>query len=405
MIILGLQETDWLTRGPHTQHHIFERLSLNPKIKITVYDYDIDKIMKSESLFVRKKKYVSKNKTIQNSRVLVIRSSHLQIPYVRRISSLFFNFFDILKFIRKNRPDLIVSFSLSNGLLGKFFAKLFRIPFIFYYIDLLHTLVPLGYVQNLAEIISRYLFKKSDRVIAVTKYLKDYIIHQGVPEENVKLVFNGISLDNTIINENKLTKLRSDLNISNDDFVLFFMGYLYDFAGLREIIENYHQFVVRGDLNLKFLIVGDGGIYNNLSNYVKSIGAEWVILTGRIPFFNITEYIAMADLCLMSFKLNEITRQITPIKVMEYMAMQKPVLSNSLPSVISEIGEEKGVIFAKNQKILIKTIAELYHRREKLKDFGKKGYDLIKTEYTWSRILDHLKKIMLNLIKEKRTKS
>ncbi len=405
MIILGLQETDWLRRGPHTQHHIFERLSLNPKIKIIVYDYDIDKIMKSESLFIKKKKYVSKNKTIQNSSVLVIRSSHLQIPYMRRISSLFFNFFDILKFIRKNRPDLIVSFSLSNGLLGMFFAKLFRIPYIFYYIDLLHTLVPLGYVQNLAEIISRYLFKKSERVIAVTKYLKDYIIKQGVPEEKVKVVLNGISLDNTIINENKLAKLRSDFNISDDDFVLFFMGYLYDFAGLKEIIEYYHQYVVRGDLNLKFLIVGDGGIYNNLSNYVKSIGAEWVILTGRIPFFNITEYIAMADLCLMSFKLNNITRHITPIKVMEYMAMQKPVLSNSLPSVISEIGEEKGVIFAKNQKTLIKTITELYNKREKLKAFGKKGYDLIKTEYTWPRILNHLRKIILNLIKEKRIKS
>lgn len=405
MIILGLQETDWLRRGPHTQHHIFERLSLNPKIKIIVYDYDIDNIMKSESLFIKKKKYVSKNKTIQNSSVLVIRSSHLQIPYMRRISSLIFNFFDILKFIRKNRPDLIVSFSLSNGLLGMFFAKLFRIPYIFYYIDLLHTLVPLGYVQNLAEIISRYLFKKSERVIAVTKYLKDYIIHQGVPEEKVKLVLNGISLDNTIINKNQLTKLRSDFNISDDDFVLFFMGYLYDFAGLKEIIEYYHQYVVRGDLNLKFLIVGDGGIYNNLSNYVKSIGAEWVILTGRIPFFNITEYIAMADLCLMSFKLNDITRQITPIKVMEYMAMQKPVLSNSLPSVISEIGEEKGVIFAKNQKTLIKAIAELYNRREELKAFGKKGYNLIKTDYTWPRILNHLRKIILNLIKEKRIKS
>ena len=41
MIILGLQETDWLTRGPHTQHHIFERLSKNPNFKITVFDYDI----------------------------------------------------------------------------------------------------------------------------------------------------------------------------------------------------------------------------------------------------------------------------------------------------------------------------------------------------------------------------
>lgn len=33
---------------------------------------------------------------------------------------------------------------------------------------------------------------------------------------------------------------------------------------------------------------------------------------------------------------------------MEYMAMKKPVLSNSLPGVILEIGKDNGVIFAKN---------------------------------------------------------
>ena len=29
MNLLVIQETDWLTRGPHIQHHIFERLSKN----------------------------------------------------------------------------------------------------------------------------------------------------------------------------------------------------------------------------------------------------------------------------------------------------------------------------------------------------------------------------------------
>ena len=44
MNILVLQETDWLTRGPNTQHHIFERISKNIDFRITVLDYDIDRI-------------------------------------------------------------------------------------------------------------------------------------------------------------------------------------------------------------------------------------------------------------------------------------------------------------------------------------------------------------------------
>ena len=102
---------------------------------------------------------------------------------------------------------MIIGLSLSNGLIGLFLAKLFRIPYIFYYIDLLHTLIPLGYLQNFAKIISRYLFQRSDRVIAVTQYLKEYIINEGARKESVELLLNGISLENTIIDHKKMRRL------------------------------------------------------------------------------------------------------------------------------------------------------------------------------------------------------
>ncbi len=146
MIILGIQETDWLKRGPHTQHHIFERLSKNSAIKITFLDYDMDKLLRSNSLFIKKRKYSQVDRSVKNSNVNIIRTAHIQVPYLRRISSLITNFFEILNFIRKNRPDLIIGFSLSNGIIGLLLARLFRIPYIFYYIDLLHTLVPFPFV-------------------------------------------------------------------------------------------------------------------------------------------------------------------------------------------------------------------------------------------------------------------
>ena len=41
MNILVIQETDWIARYPHTQHHLFERLSLNGHT-IKVIDYGFD---------------------------------------------------------------------------------------------------------------------------------------------------------------------------------------------------------------------------------------------------------------------------------------------------------------------------------------------------------------------------
>jgi len=404
MNILVLQETDWLKRGPHTQHHVFERLSKNPRIKIIVLDYDIDKIMQSKTFFIKKHNYQNINRAIKNSNVKIIRTAHIQIPYLRRISSVISNFFEVLKIIRKNHPDIITGFSITNGFIGLLLAKIFKIPYIFYCIDLLHTLIPISSIQGIARIVTRFLFKYADQVIVVTKLLQNYAINEGISPLKTKILLNGISLENTEVDENKFNLLKSKFSISDDNFVLFFMGFLYDFAGLREIIDYYNDDVKNGRYNLKFLILGDGGIYNHLEKYVKEIEAEWVILAGRVPFFDVTEYIHLADLCILSFKLNEITREINPVKVMEYMAMKKPVLSNSLPGVVQEIGKNNGVIFAKNQKDLIIKIGELIPKKLELKEIGQKGYKLILQNYVWSEILKDFKKIMLNSIKKKRKK-
>jgi len=402
MIILGLQETDWLTRGPHTQHHIFERLSKNPNLKITIFDYDIDKIMKLKSILINKKIYHNIDRAVENSNVIIIRTAHIQVPYIRRISSLITNFFGMLVFFRRNRPDIIFGFSITNGAIGLLLAKLFRIPFIFYYIDLLHTLVPLTFAQDFAKLITRFLFKNSDRVIVVTEPLQKYVLNEGIPIEKTKILLNGISLENTIVDREKLENLKFNLSIKDDDFIILYMGYLYKFAGLKEIIDHYNSDILSGKLKIKFLIVGDGEIYNQLINHVKKINADWVILTGKVPFFETTEYLELADLCLMGFELNDVTKDITPVKVMEYMAMKKPVLSTSLPSVVREIGKNNGVIYSQNQKEFVEKIRDLAKQKEELKNFGLKGYELIKKHYKWSNILKDLKKIMLESIREKR---
>jgi len=404
MNILVLQETDWLTRGPHTQHHVFERISKNPNIKVTVFDYDIDKIMRSKSIFIKKQIFTNIHRAVEHSNVQIIRTAHIQVPYLRRITSLITNFFEMLKLLRRNRPDVIIGFSLTNGAIGLFLSKLYRIPFVLYYIDKLHTLVPIQYVRKIAMIFSRFLFKYSDRVIVVTKSLQKYILNEGAKPEKMRVLLNGISLENTIVNERKLNKLKNKYSIKENDFVLFFMGYLYDFAGLKEIIDYYNTDVKNGKLKFRFIIVGDGGIFNNLVKYVEEIKADWVVLTGRIPFFEITEYIELADLCLMSFDLNNVTREITPVKIMEYMAMKKPVLSNSLPGVVHEIGKNSGIIFAKNQGELIKKIKSLSYSKESLKEIGQKGFRLIKNYYVWPKILKDFKRILLNVIENKRKK-
>jgi len=403
MNILVLQETDWLTRGPHIQHHLFEQLSRRSSFNITVIDYDIDKIQRSDSLLRGKRIFQHVDRTLENSNVKIIRTAHLQVPYLRRFSSLITNFLEILKIIKKKRPDFIIGYSITNGLIGLIVSKLFHIPYVFHYIDILHKLVPIPYMQNLSRVSSRILLKYSDTVIVLTKFQRKSVINEGALAENVKILPNGISLRNISINNEKLEKLKRKFSISNNDFVIFFMGYLYEFSGLKEIIEYYNDDVKNKNLNLKFLIVGDGGIYNELVNYVKKIDSNWVTLTGKISFFDISEYIQLADLCLLSFDINDITREIVPIKIFEYMAMKKPVLSTSLPGIIYEIGKNHGVIYVKNQNDLIRKIGEISQHKEKLAKIGFEGFKFVKNNYEWAKIVDLFIQIIIELLKKKKT--
>ena len=400
MNILVLQETDWLTRGPHTQHHVFETLSLNPSIKIQVLDYDMDNIMRSKSIFIKKHVYMNIHRAVQDSHVEIIRTSHLKVPYLRRFSSLVSNFFQIFEIIRNNKPDLIVGFSITNGIIGLLFSKIFKIPFIFFYIDILHQLVPLLYVQGLARITCQILLKNANQVLVHTKFQQKYVINEGSKPERVMVLPDGITLKNTEVDIYKFENLKSKFSINKDDFIIFFMGYLYDFAGLQEIIDYYNNDVSSGKIKLKFVILGDGGIYNSLNNHIKKIGANWVILAGRVPFFEIAEYIQLADLCLLSFRINDITKEIVPIKIFEYMAMKKPVLSNNLPSVVLELKNNSDVIFSKNLDDLIKKIGDLINKKHELKQLGLQGYEFVKKNYAWPILINRFKKIIIDVMRK-----
>ncbi len=406
MNILVIEETDWLTRGPHGQHHIFERLSLNPKNNITVFDYDIEHQDKGKGFIVKKKVFRNHSTVIENSRVKIIRSALIKVPYIRRISSLIWNFFNIGQEIKENRPDIIITYSISNGVIGYLYSKLYDIPFIFHYIDILHELVPssLSYIKKYARIIGNLLLKHSDKVIVLNETHQKYVINEGIKANKILIIKTGVSLENTRYNNSKIKMLKEKFDFSEDDFIIFFMGYLYDFAGLIEIIDYYNKNDLAKRYKIKFLIIGNKGIENQLRNHIQKVRANWVVYAGRIPYNEIANYIEISDLGLLSFKINDVTREISPIKIYEYMAQKKPALSTKLPGIYNEIGENNGVIYAKNQKELIERIKDLSGKKEELQKIGLKGYNYIKKNLLWEDIVMDFNIILRNIIRNQQSK-
>jgi len=95
------------------------------------------------------------------------------------------------------------------------------------------------------------------------------------------------------------------------------------------------------------MVVGDGDAYHDMEDIKEKHNLDRrLILTGKQPYSRIPEFIAAADVCILPAYSDEIIMQdIVPIKLYEYMAMGKPVITTKLPGVMKEFGKHNGVIY------------------------------------------------------------
>ncbi|KAF5435047.1 Glycosyltransferase involved in cell wall bisynthesis [Candidatus Methanophagaceae archaeon] len=89
-------------------------------------------------------------------------------------------------------------------------------------------------------------------------------------------------------------------------------------------------------------------------------------------------------------------QDIVPIKLYEYMAMGKPVITTRLPGVMTEFGDDNGVIYVDTpEKVLNKAIVLV--KNERAKEEGIKARRFVET-YSWDSITDECERVLEDLI-------
>jgi glycosyltransferase involved in cell wall biosynthesis len=79
-----------------------------------------------------------------------------------------------------------------------------------------------------------------------------------------------------------------------------------------------------------------------------------IIMVGTKPYEKLPLYLSNIDVCLIPFKINSITLASNPIKMYEYLAAGKPVVSTALPEVLRIASEI--VYIAENDEDFIKKV-------------------------------------------------
>lgn len=384
MKILITQDTDWIKRYPGQQHHLAERLALRGH-EIRVIDYEI--LWKTDGkreLFSKRQIFDNISKVLNSPGITVIRPGIIKISYLDYVSMIFSYGYEINNQIKEFKPDIIIGHSILTNYISMVLAKIYNIPFVFHMTDAQHTIIPSKYLQPLGRLIEQNILKNADRVVVINDRLKDYAIRMGSTFDKTHVVKAGIDLERYDPKING-DKIREEFGIMKEDMVLFFMGWLYNFSGLKEVAIELGK-IKKERSDIKLLIVGHGDAFNDIKKIIKDFDLQdHVFLAGGQPYDRIPEFIASSDICLLPAYNNETMKDIVPIKLYEYMALGKPVISTNLPGVIREFGEDNGIIYVIEPELALDKAICLIDNKM-IRENGLRARKFIES-YSWENVV------------------
>ena len=375
-----------------------DRLSLKGH-QIRVIDYEITwRERETRELYTRKQVFEHISKVVEEADITLIRPGILKVPVLDYLSLILSHRIEIGRQIEEFHPDIMIGFGILNAYLAMNLAKKNRVPFVYYLIDALHTLIPFKFLQPFGKIIEKQSLKKADRVIVINEKLKDYAIKMGAYPDGTSVIRAGVDLDRFSSNVDG-RKIRQEYGIKKDDTILFFMGWLYDFSGIKEVTLNLTK-IKEKHPDFKLLVVGEGDLYPELRRIREKHNlGDHLILTGKQPYGKIPEFIGAADICLLPAHNNKVMQDIVPIKMYEYMACGKPVICTKLPGIIKEFGYGSGIEYVEDPGEVIEKAIRLSENRTKLIEAGSKARKFVE-KYSWDNITDEFENILEEVVKK-----
>jgi len=157
--------------------------------------------------------------------------------------------------------------------------------------------------------------------------------------------------------------------------------------------RNFRDFVV--------YLIGTGDDWQRLKQMSEKLGLdEFIIFTGFIPYEKVFEILSTADICLSPDPLNPLNDLSTMNKVMEYMALGKPIVSFDLKEARFSAGDSAIYVENNNPEAFADGIARLLRDPQlcsRMKAIGKKK---IEEELCWQKQSENLLRVYRSLLQE-----
>ena len=246
-----------------------------------------------------------------------------------------------------------------------------------------------AYYRMLDNYTSRY----NKEVIAVSKAVKDDLVEQGMGEEKVIVIRNGISIPE--LDPERGRKIRTELGIAESTLLVGTVGRLSPQKDYPTFLRAAAE-VLRTVPKTLFLIAGDGYLRPELEALSRKLGiGDSVVFLGyRKDVFDI---VSAFDI----FALSSLWEGL-PLAILEAMALGKPVVATCVPGTAEAVvdGETGYLVPLKDTRALARKIVGLVRNREKARQMGEMGRKRVITHFSIKRMVDEHENLYRMLLGE-----
>lgn len=304
------------------------------------------------------------------------------------------------KWIAGTKPD---AFYIRHHYVGfpiTLFAHLWKIPVVVEVNgpveDFIITWSIPWYLVPLVKKVAYWQAQLCDWAIGVTPGLGESLYSEyGLSSNRISVIPNGVNTDlfHTIADPD----LNSWPDLQDENYVIF-VGALSPWQSISVMVEavcseNWPDHV-------RLVITGDG----QLREIVESSQTERLIYLGNVPYEKVPHLMnaSIGGLCLISDPSRD-QIGVSPLKLYEYIACAKPVITTNLPGLSDFVTQlDIGIVIPIDDPYaLCAAVKQLADDALKWKSTGKSAAEFVQKNYSWKSRAQQTLAILENIVDKK----
>ncbi len=234
------------------------------------------------------------------------------------------------------------------------------------------------------------LLKKADRIVAVNSIIKNDFVQAGFSAERILVAPNGVDLSVFSGTESK-EELRKTLHLPISAKIVSYVGKYKTMGMDKGVIELLQAFgVLRLSLSEAHLLIAGLGYGEKieLAGVLNSAGipVSAYTLVGHVSQNVVARYMRSSDVLVMNYPNTAYYKSfMSPMKMFEYMASRRPIVTSDLPSVREILDDDTAVfVLPGDLKSLEGGILKLLTDETLGARLADRAYEKV-LDYTWQK--------------------